>query len=146
MIAEINELVDLHNLESHPEGGFYKETYRSPHSTGIYYLLTEGDFSSLHRISSDEMWHFYGGDSLVVVEINEENEVTETLLNSRHPQHVVKGGRWFGAFLSEQSRYAFCGCTVSPAFSFEDFKLANFEDVSHLPEDTLQRVSKILRR
>src|SRR5690606_16518058 len=115
-------------------------------STGIYYLLGKEDFSSLHRITSDEMWHFYGGDSLVVMEIDEDGKVIETLLSNKNPQYVVKGGRWFGAYLPEGAYYAFCGCTVSPAFSFEDFKLANLEDLSHLEDDVLQRVSKILRR
>ncbi|MFA5584690.1 MAG: cupin domain-containing protein [Bacteriovoracaceae bacterium] len=146
MMTEINQLVESHQLRPHPEGGYYKETYRSQHSTGIYYLLEKGDFSSLHRISRDEMWHFYGGDSLVVMEISEEGKVLETLLNQKNPQYVVKGGRWFGAYLPENSNYAFCGCTVSPAFSFEDFKLANLADLSYLSEEVLQRVSKILRR
>ena len=66
-MTTIEEIIQNHQLLPHPEGGFYKETYRSEFSTGIFYLLTKGQKSSFHRIKSDEMWHFYGGDSLVVV-------------------------------------------------------------------------------
>lgn len=63
------ELIKIHELIPHPEGGHYRETYRSEFSTGIFYLLTKGQKSSFHRIKSDEMWHFYGGDSISIIEI-----------------------------------------------------------------------------
>ena len=122
---EINELVTKHNLIPHPEGGFYKETFRSEFSTGIFYLLTKGHKSSFHRIKSDEMWHFYGGDSLCVVEINSAGNIQETRLNKNNPQYVVSANVWFGAYLPDDSEYAFTGCTVSPAFNFSDFELAD---------------------
>jgi predicted cupin superfamily sugar epimerase len=125
-------LIKTHNLLPHPEGGFYKETYRSEHSTGIYYLLVEGERSAIHRIKSDEMWHFYGGDSIIVVEVTGSGEVKETLLNEKHVQYVVPANTWFGAYLPEGSKFAFCGCTVAPAFHFKDFELATSKDM-HLP-------------
>lgn len=145
MLIEINKLVHTHQLHPHPEGGFYKETYRSDSSTGIFYLLSEGNFSSLHKITSDEMWHFYDGDSLVVLEIDENLNVIETLLNRQNPQYVVAANRWFGAYLPEGSSWAFCGCTVSPAFDFKNFKLANLRDLEAMPKEVMLRVSKIVR-
>ncbi len=127
-----HELISTHNLLPHPEGGFYKETYRSEYSTGIYYLLVEGERSAIHRIKSDEMWHFYGGDSLIVVEVLANGEIKETLLNAINVQHTVPANTWFGAYLPEGSKFAFCGCTVAPAFHFKDFELATSKDL-HLP-------------
>jgi predicted cupin superfamily sugar epimerase len=123
-MSESSLFIQKLNLLPHPEGGFYQESYRSEHSTGIYYLLQKGEKSSLHRIKSDEMWHFYAGDSLMVVELLEDGAVQETRLSSDRFQHVVPGNRWFGAYLPEGSEFALVGCTVAPAFRFEDFELA----------------------
>lgn len=122
-MSNIEELIQTHHLLPHPEGGFYKETYRSEFSTGIFYLLIKGQKSSFHRIKSDEMWHFYGGNSLVVVEITAEGLIKETRLDKNNVQYVVGAGIWFGAYLPEGSEYAFVGCTVAPAFHFEDFEM-----------------------
>lgn len=124
-MSKIDELILTHQLLPHPEGGFYKETYRSDFSTGIFYLLRKGEKSSLHRIKSDEMWHFYGGNSLTVVEISKEGALKETRLDKDRVQYVVPAGVWFGAYLETGSEYAFVGCTVAPAFHFEDFELAS---------------------
>lgn len=123
----INDLVHLHSLLPHPEGGFYKETYRSEHSTGIFYLLTKGQKSSLHKIKSDEMWHFYGGDSISIVELTHDGGFKETILNKDNVQYVVPANVWFGAYLPENSHYAFTGCTVAPAFHFKDFEMGDKE-------------------
>ncbi len=122
---KIKNLVHLHNLLSHPEGGFYRETYRSEFSTGIFYLLTKGQKSSFHRIKSDEMWHFYNGDSISIVEITDKGAIKETLLNEDNVQYVVPAHVWFGAYLPDGSEYAFTGCTVAPAFHFSDFEIAD---------------------
>ena len=123
-MSESSLFIQKLNLLPHPEGSFYQESYRSEHSTGIYYLLQKGEKSSIHRIKSDEMWHFYAGDSLMVVELLEDGAVQETLLSSDHFQHVVPANRWFGAYLPKGSEFALVGCTVAPAFHFEDFELA----------------------
>lgn len=122
---KIKNLVHLHNLLPHPEGGFYRETYRSEFSTGIFYLLTKGQKSSFHRIKSDEMWHFYNGDSISIVEITDKGAIKETLLNKDNVQYVVPANVWFGAYLPDGSEYAFTGCTVAPAFHFSDFEIAD---------------------
>ena len=123
-MKQIKDLVQLYNLLPHPEGGFYRETYRSEFSTGIFYLLTKGQKSSFHRIKSDEMWHFYNGDSISIVEITDAGSIKETLLNKDNVQYVVPANVWFGAYLPDGSEYAFTGCTVSPAFHFSDFEIA----------------------
>lgn len=141
---EVQYLVKTHNLLPHPEGGFYKETYRSEHSTGIFYLLTKGQKSSLHRITSDEMWHFYGGDSLIIVELTEAGNVKETLLNKANPQYVVKANVWFGAYLPNESAYAFSGCTVAPAFEFKNFEMGNKEKMLKEFPEAKTMIEKLL--
>lgn len=121
----IKDLIETHGLLPHPEGGFYKETYRSEFSTGIFYLLSSGHKSSLHRIKSDEMWHFYSGDALIVAEITENGEVKETRLDKDNVQYVVPAGVWFGAYLPDGAEFAFVGCTVAPAFHFSDFEMGD---------------------
>lgn len=124
-MSEVMQLVNQFSLLPHPEGGYFKETYRSDYSTGIYYLLMNGQKSSLHRITSDEMWHFYGGDSIVIVELLDDGGFKETRLDKTHVQYVVPANVWFGAYLPSDSSYAFCGCTVAPAFHFENFEMGN---------------------
>jgi len=138
------DLVKLHNLDPHPEGGFYKETYRSEFSTGIFYLLTKGQKSSLHRIKSDEMWHFYGGDALIVVELTSEGGLKETRLDSKNVQYVVPQGVWFGAYLPDDSEYSFVGCTVAPAFNFEDFEMGNKKSLLSEFPDVKDMINKLL--
>lgn len=133
------ELIEFYQMLPHPEGGHFKETYRSQEvtqtsrgersvATGIFYLLEAGQSSSLHRIKSDEMWHFYAGDPLVVYEKASDGTIKETILGTdfksgQLSQYVVPAGAWFGAYLAPGSQYAFVGCTVSPGFDFNDFEL-----------------------
>jgi len=140
------------NLLPHPEGGYYRETYRSgvsvtvcsadDHndvktadrairsiSTAIYFLLEGDQISTLHRIRSDEAWHFYAGSSLSVEGILPDGErqtwrLGLDLASGERPQCVVPAGTWFGAHLKHSSTYALVGCTVSPGFDFADFELA----------------------
>nr|WP_298686527.1 cupin domain-containing protein [uncultured Dongia sp.] len=142
----IDKLVTRLKLAPHPEGGFYRETYRATEtlpnaglpsrfhgnraqSTAIYYLLRAGDRSKLHRIKSDEVWHFYDGDPLVIVAIAPNGQLTETTLgrdfaSGQIPQHVVPAGHWFGAIPAKGSAFSLTGCTVAPGFDFADFELA----------------------
>jgi len=129
------------SLQPHPEGGFYRETYRSSleitpkgfpgnraSSTAIYFLLEGGDFSALHRLRSDEMWHFYAGSTLLLRAISHEGSATEIKLGNNpeageHFQAVVKAGDWFGACLQDAHSFALVACTVAPGFDFTDFEL-----------------------
>ncbi|NQX84722.1 MAG: cupin domain-containing protein [Flavobacteriaceae bacterium] len=140
------DLIETLGLQPHPEGGYYKETYRSkdiitkdalPHifngnrnySTGIYYLLESEDFSAFHRINQDEMWHFYKGDALSLTMISDKGEVTTVKIGNaiskgEVPQALVPKGYWFAAKVEQPNSYALLGCTVAPGFDFKDFELA----------------------
>lgn len=137
MDDEIRRWVDALALEPHPEGGFFRETYRSAArvadrcvSTAIYFLVTRGNFSALHRIASDELWHVHAGQALEVVTIAPDGARRDLhlgldLARGERPQHVVPAGQWFGARLRESSSsHALVSCTVAPGFDFADFELA----------------------
>lgn len=143
------QLIAKYELISHPEGGFYKQTYRSSEliveknraiATAIYYLLPKGEKSRLHRLKSDEMWHFYLGGPLTLIEITPSGEIVKTrlgqnILSGEVLQHLVTGGNWFGA-ISHKEQYSFVGCTVSPGFEFADFELADRRElISQYPFD-----------
>lgn len=149
MTEDAGQLIARLKLLPHPEGGYFRETYRAPlqlgasslaphfsgarsASTAIYYLLAAGDRSRLHRIRADEVWHFYGGDPLQVVALTATGEVSVTLLGNdiaagQVPQHVVPAGHWFGACPALGSAYSLVGCTVAPGFDFADFEMAERE-------------------
>lgn len=130
----------------HPEGGWYKETYRSVgmipkseldgfqgdrnYSTAIYFLLTKENFSGFHRIKSDEMWHFYDGDGLTVHEIRLDgiylkHHLGLDLNGVEEPQLVVRGNSWFASEVTDGGSWCLVGCTVAPGFDFRDFELAS---------------------
>lgn len=143
------------DLKPHPEGGYYRETYRSPMriavpsalsspdtadsadvdqtrnvSTAIYFLLEGDQVSTLHRIKSDEIWHFYAGSTLMVQGIHPDGthetwRLGLNLLAGDCPQCIVPADTWFGAHLADPAGYALVGCTVSPGFDFEDFEMAD---------------------
>jgi predicted cupin superfamily sugar epimerase len=126
------------NLTAHPEGGYYKETYRSPihidtsngkrsASTAIYFLLEEGNFSAFHKIKSDELWHFYEGDALEVIEVTSKGELKITELSKNNFQYCVPAGHWFGSRVKNGGKFSLVGCTVSPGFDFADFEMAQKE-------------------
>jgi len=146
---DLDEIVRSLSLSPHPEGGYYRETYRASltlpraalatahrgdrsASTAIYFLVPRGSFSALHRIASDEVWHFYAGAPLEVVEIDRDGVVRRTVLGSdlgdETPQHVVPAGAWFGsrvlAGTEARGSFAMVGCTVAPGFDFAGFTLA----------------------
>ena len=146
MKDEIKQLVKSLALLPHPEGGFYKEVYRSnqviaqevlpddfsgdrSYCTSIYFVLTSDNFSAFHRIKQDEIWHFYGGSCLSVHVIDASGAYTEhklgmNLTQGERPQLVVPGGCWFASSVPAKNSYAFVGCTVAPGFEFDDFELA----------------------
>ncbi len=151
----IDRIIKSLNLIPHPEGGFYRETYRSKEiissnnldsrfkgernfSTCIYYLLTRNVFSAFHRIRQDEIWHFYGGFPLSLHLISPEGRYSKIIIgndieNNEIPQFVVPGGYWFAAAV--ESDYSLVGCTVSPGFDFKDFELAKREElISQFPQ------------
>jgi len=134
-------------LEKHPEGGYFREVYRSGEmisidapkknlkrnvSTSIYFLLEGSQISKFHRLKSDELWHFYDGDSIKVYILDEKGKLTETVLGKKMEdeevfQTVIKNNNWFAAEVMNKRSFALIGCTVSPGFDFSDFELANRE-------------------
>lgn len=143
MPGAIDDIVRTLNLSPHPEGGFYRETYRSAEtmptprgtrnvSTAILYLLPVGSFSALHRIASDELWHFHAGDTIELFWIDPATGSHGTIdVSNENPQAVIPAGRWFGARTKPgQAGFALVGCTVAPGFDFQDFELADRRDLS----------------
>ena len=139
------------DLKPHPEGGFYKEVYRSgiemgkdvmPFvfsgtrrlATSIYYLLRSGEISKLHRLKSDELWYYHFGSSLKIIMINQEGQKVTKLLGPKldraeQLQVIIPAGTIFAAEITEQNSYSVFGCMVSPGFEFEDFELFSKEDL-----------------
>jgi predicted cupin superfamily sugar epimerase len=140
-----DDWIERLDLERHPEGGFYRESYRSAAeigpcclgaafgesrsvSTAIYFLLTGAERSVLHRIRSDEVWHHYAGCALTLHLLDESGRYERLALGldpnvGQAPQVVVPAGVWFGATVDDPSSYTLVGCTVAPGFDFADFEL-----------------------
>lgn len=133
------------NLEPHPEGGFYRQTYKSEEfinktalpsrfsgdrtfSTSIYYLLPGGNFSAFHKVNQDEIWHFYYGCPLTLHIISPEGRYSCSHLgdnpeNGEAFQIIVKAGDYFAAQPDQNDSFSLCGCTVAPGFEFADFEM-----------------------
>lgn len=148
----INTLIAKLKLQPHPEGGWYRETYRAAESlpqnalpgrfdgrrslaTAIYFLLNSESFSALHRIKSDEQWHFYSGSSLTVHVIHPDGryaliKLGKNLAQGETFQAVVPHGCWFGATVDTPDSYVLVGCSVAPGFDFADFEMADRESLS----------------
>jgi predicted cupin superfamily sugar epimerase len=162
----IQNLIHQYNLLPHPEGGYFKETYRSTESvpanglplrfpaertfsTAIYFLLLKDLFSAFHRIKSDECWHFYEGESLKVHVLHLDGTYELIRLGKNREegevyQAIVPAGAWFASETSGE--YSFVGCTVAPGFDFEDFELAKAAELkSEYPEyaDLIERLCRL---
>ena len=133
-------------LLPHPEGGFYKETYRSSEiinlpglparftaprnfSTAIYFLLRSQDKSLFHRIKSDELWHFHSGSVLKIYVLTDKGlnllELGNELEKGQSLQVTIPANCWFGAKVTSPDTYVLSSCTVAPGFHFNDFELAD---------------------
>lgn len=167
MQTEIKNIAKKLELLPHPEGGFYRETYRSeivmPQeilgeefsanrnvSTCIYFMLTSDSFSAFHRIKQDEIWHFYRGSALNLYLISPVGEHTvvkigKEILNEEVPQFVVPAGYWFAAEVCEKDSYSLIGCTVAPGFDFADFELAEKDKLRKLFPNQEDIIKKLCR-
>ncbi len=118
-------------LQPHPEGGYFRETYRSAAATAIYYLLVAGQYSRWHRVDRDELWHFYDGDPLGLQVISPEGILTlHTLGIAATPQVLVPKDHWQRAW--PLGSFTLVGCTVHPAFVWEGFTLATEAEIQTL--------------
>lgn len=155
-------------LQPHPEGGWYKEIYRSKdtvaasclppsfdgarnYSTAIYYLLEQGDFSAFHRIKSDELWHFYAGGPLLLHLLNEDGAYDCLKLGSQPADGalftaVMPGGVWFAAEPAPGTAFTLAGCTVSPGFDFRDFEMAGKEKLLLRYPEHNELISRLCRQ
>jgi len=142
-------IIEKLNLVKHPEGGFYRETYRAEQfitlddgqkrntGTAIYYLLNDTDKSHFHRISSDELWLFHQGTALELLMITDEGSLAIKTLGNRldmreAPQIMIKAHTWFAARVKNESGYALVSCMVTPGFDFEDFELGKKDELIRL--------------
>ncbi|MCB9170104.1 MAG: cupin domain-containing protein [Flavobacteriales bacterium] len=146
MTDRIQNIITTLDLQPHPEGGWFRETYRSDRvlsqaclgsgfggdrngCTDIYFLLTSANFSAFHRIRQDELWHFHQGDGLIVHMIAPDGTcfrlaLGNDLANGQVPQGVVPAGHWFASEVAVEDGFALVSCTVAPGFDFADFELA----------------------
>jgi predicted cupin superfamily sugar epimerase len=167
MEQRLSDIIQRLALKPHPEGGFYKETYRSEgvigeavlgtsysgdrnFSTAIYFLLTSSNFSAFHRILQDEAWHYYDGHTLHLHLISPDGVYTlirigKDIVNGEIPQFVVPGGYWFAAEVPGEEAWTLLGCTVSPGFDFRDFELTPRSTLlEHFPQH-LQLIERLTR-
>ncbi len=148
-MSQLKNIVTALDLQPHPEGGYYKEVYRSAeaipkealpnqfegprnYATSIYFLITGANFSAFHKINQDETWHFYQGNPLRIHMISPEGNYSykDIGLNLEHniePQFTVPAQVWFAAEVLDKDGFAFLGCQVAPGFDFKDFTLAKRE-------------------
>lgn len=126
-MTDADEVIAALGLEPHPEGGWYRETWREPASTAIYYLLKAGERSNWHRVDTTEVWHYYAGAPMGLALSPDGQQATHAHLGAdlskgQRPQVVVPAGTWQAA--RPRGDWSLVGCTVAPAFTFEGFELA----------------------
>jgi hypothetical protein len=138
--SKVKKLVDHYKMEQHPEGGWFKETYRSNAQTlnandherdlltSIYFLLTDKNCSKFHSIQSDELWYYHSGSGFTVHCISPKGKYYTLKIGPDYEsgevfQAVVPKGTIFGSTIEKKDSYALVGCAVAPGFDFIDFKL-----------------------
>jgi uncharacterized protein len=143
-VMEVEELIRVLQLQPHIEGGYFRETYRAsetvlanalpdryatdrPYGTAIYYLLTANSFSVMHRLKSDEVYHFYLGDTVEMLLLgpdgrSEVRGLGQNLVAGEHVQLTVPRMWWQGLRLRKGGRFGLLGCTVAPGFDYADFE------------------------
>lgn len=153
-IPDKETLIETLDLQPHPEGGFFKETYRSDatiynghltgkyegdrhYSTAIYFMLTSDMFSAFHRIEQDELWFFHQGSPIELHTISEGGEhevhiIGNNILNGEKPQLTVPGRYWFAAKVLQPNSHSLVSCTVAPGFDFRDFVLPSQLELMNL--------------
>lgn len=151
MNPKAEKIIKTLSLEKHPEGGYFKEIFRSDeflnkdlpkryqgmHTmyTSIYFLLSENDFSAFHVLKSDEIWHFYDGTTLDLHIINIDGVLKTISLGKEIEKgenyiFLIKAGEYFAAEVKDKKSYSLVGCTVSPGFEYEDFELCKRESLT----------------
>jgi uncharacterized protein len=157
-----HEIKALLNLAPHPvEGGFFRRTYTSPgtvelprglraQGTAIYYLLETGTFSEMHVLNSDEIFHFYLGDPVEMLQLYPDGSSAVLTLGpdlgaGQHVQLVVPAGVWQGTRLLRDGKVALLGCTVTPGFDFADYKNATYAELAARWPSQSERIRALTR-
>ena len=126
MHPRAEQLVRSLGMQPHPEGGHYAEVHRSPAMTSIYFLLADHEKSRWHRVRSEEIWHYYEGAALELLQLSPDGTDLERFVlgpwaERQEPMHCVPAHYWQAA--RSRGEFTLVGCTVSPAFRFSDFEL-----------------------
>jgi predicted cupin superfamily sugar epimerase len=141
------------NLQPHPEGGLYREVFRSVNQvtllnavaakqacTSIYYLLEQDDFSGFHRIASDELWYFHKGEPLLIHSIDEDGRYIAQELSDQPGGNlsvVITAGLWFASEIPSKTGFTLVSCAVAPGFEFSEFEMAEKEAlIARYPQHT----------
>jgi len=157
-----NEIKDLLNLARHPvEGGYFRRTFTSsatidlprgarPQSTAIYYLLEPEGFSEMHVLDSDEVFHFYLGDPVEMLQLYPDGSSAVFTLGSdlkagQQVQLLVPAGVWQGMGLAGDGKVALLGCTVTPGFDFADYHNASYEELAAKWPKEAERIRALTR-
>jgi predicted cupin superfamily sugar epimerase len=161
-----DEIIRKLNLQPHPkEGGHFRETYRSADvvpgaalpvrygadrsaCTAIYYLLTPGTFSALHRLRTDEIFHFYAGSPVHMMQLFDDGSSREILLGpdvlaGQSPQVLVPRGVWQGSVLEPGGNYALLGCTVAPGFDYADYEHGRRDELLRAYPQFRERIEQL---
>jgi predicted cupin superfamily sugar epimerase len=157
-----DEIKTLLKLEPHPvEGGFFRRTYTSAgtvelargiraQGTAIYYLLEAGTFSEMHELKSDEIFHFYLGDPVEMLQLYPDGRsavftLGPDLAAGQQVQLVVPAGVWQGTRLAGEGKMALLGCTVTPGFDFADYRGGSFAELASRWPAEAGRIRKLTR-
>jgi predicted cupin superfamily sugar epimerase len=157
-----SEIKTLLNLQPHPvEGGFYRRTYTSAFTVGlargarsagtaIYYLLEPGTFSEMHRLDSDEIFHFYLGDPVEMLQLHPDGRsavltLGPDLAGGQHVQLAVPAGVWQGTRLVGDGKVALLGCTVTPGFDFADYRSGTYAQLAEKWPAQAERIRALTR-
>jgi predicted cupin superfamily sugar epimerase len=141
-MTQLQQLINNLRLQAHPEGGYYKETYRAAQTldgqdrqllTSIYFLLTAENVSKFHRIKSDELWYFHAGSPLIVHTLSErgheQHHLGLDLSKGQQPFLWIPKDTIFGSTILNDEGYSLVSCAVAPGFDFRDFELFNAEQL-----------------
>jgi len=122
------QIIDLLKLQPlQPEGGHFAESYRSPLSSAIYYMLTPDTFSAMHRLKGDEVYHFYLGDPVEMLMLKPDGSAEalllgQNVLSGMRVQYTVPGGTWQGSRLAPGGKFALMGTTMAPSFNPQEYE------------------------
>ncbi len=160
-MQDANYWIEKLSLMPHPEGGFYKEVFRSKKEvfrksstdlkqacTSIYYLLAESDYSGFHRIASDELWYFHKGEPLFIYEFDLQGLFRTHELSDQESGRlslVVEAGSWFAASIPSCKGFSLVSCAVAPGFEFSEFEMADKASMQTLYPSHIQIIDRFCR-